>query len=550
MNQLISTGRNMAARLFGSISCHFPAALLVALLVAVHFNSLTARAAGPPDSTNDSPKEVQVLPTPAAAVEGQMRGEFEHQAALILGFNELVQYHPDTLAQIIEAVQDRIKIIGVIADDQQRTKITSLLQAKKLKPNSILLYRWPAEAMWVGDYAPLFVAGDRATAITFNYDEPNRDLEAAFGLSFAATFRLPFDHCQLNLNGDNLISNGDGLVATTTKIIDKNSARGYDAARVGALLNEHFHFKRWLHLRPLSGEATGNVSTFLSFCAFNKAIVGSYRPEDDAENAKLLDENAAVVKVEPTKDGPVELIRIPMPSHKDGNWRTYTSVIYANGVVLVPQYPDSDAELDKVALKVFRDALPKWKVVGVDCSKLIAKRGRCTTSHARFPYSMSRNRQRWNDPCRPLSGAVTPNALPMLPAPADNAAMEAEPPKTEPSKRKRRWFQFSLRTLMVAVTLLAAACWGVSAWRSHVLWQHYELQNKLRNGRLYVSEMDPSHPFIFNWWNGPPIRQDELAEIRSAFPTAVVIERNGMILQGHASSPTIVPPRFKPPGGL
>ena len=107
----------------------------------------------------------------------------------------------------------------------------------------------------------------------------------------------------------------------------------------------------------------------------------------------------------------MEVIRIPMPSHKDGNWRTYTSVICANGVVLVPQYPDSDAELDKVALKVFRDALPKWKVVGVDCSKLIAKRGGCTTSHARSPYSMSRDRQRWNDPGEPLSDVVTPNAL-------------------------------------------------------------------------------------------------------------------------------------------
>jgi agmatine/peptidylarginine deiminase len=50
-------------------------------------------------------------------------------------------------------------------------------------------------------------------------------------------------------------------------------------------------------------------------------------------------------------------------------------VIYANGVVLVPQYPDTDPELDKVALQVFRDVLPDWKVVGIDCSKLITKRG-------------------------------------------------------------------------------------------------------------------------------------------------------------------------------
>jgi hypothetical protein len=31
----------------------------------------------------------------------------------------------------------------------------------------------------------------------------------------------------------------------------------------------------------------------------------------------------------------------------------------------------------------------------------------------------------------------------------------AEPPKVDPPKRKRRWFQFSLRTLMIGVALLA-----------------------------------------------------------------------------------------------
>ena len=36
--------------------------------------------------------------------------------------------------------------------------------------------------------------------------------------------------------------------------------------------------------------------------------------------------------------------------------------------------------------------------------------------------------------------------------------MEAEPTKPDPPQRKRRWFQFSLRTLMIAVTLLAVPC--------------------------------------------------------------------------------------------
>jgi hypothetical protein len=36
--------------------------------------------------------------------------------------------------------------------------------------------------------------------------------------------------------------------------------------------------------------------------------------------------------------------------------------------------------------------------------------------------------------------------------------MEAEPPKAESPKRKRRWFQFSLRTLLIGVVIIAIAC--------------------------------------------------------------------------------------------
>ena len=39
-----------------------------------------------------------------------------------------------------------------------------------------------------------------------------------------------------------------------------------------------------------------------------------------------------------------------------------------------------------------------------------------------------------------------PNPLLGLPAAADNAAIQSEPPKAEPPKRKRRWFQFSLES--------------------------------------------------------------------------------------------------------
>jgi hypothetical protein len=60
-----------------------------------------------------------------------------------------------------------------------------------------------------------------------------------------------------------------------------------------------------------------------------------------------------------------------------------------------------------------------------------------------------------------------------LPAPADNAAMQTDPPKSDPPKRKRRWFQFSLRTLLIVVLIAAIPC----AWlRSKIEQKRQERQ--------------------------------------------------------------------------
>jgi hypothetical protein len=39
--------------------------------------------------------------------------------------------------------------------------------------------------------------------------------------------------------------------------------------------------------------------------------------------------------------------------------------------------------------------------------------------------------------------------------------MQTEPPDSATPKRKRRWFQFSLRTPMIVVTMLAVTSWGM-----------------------------------------------------------------------------------------
>jgi hypothetical protein len=74
----------------------------------------------------------------------------------------------------------------------------------------------------------------------------------------------------------------------------------------------------------------------------------------------------------------------------------------------------------------------------------------------------------------------------------DNAAMEAEPPKADPPKRKRRWFQFSLRTLMIFTVIVAVPC----AWMGRKIDQKRHERNavetirKLGGAVYYNYEME------------------------------------------------------------
>ena len=45
--------------------------------------------------------------------------------------------------------------------------------------------------------------------------------------------------------------------------------------------------------------------------------------------------------------------------------------------------------------------------------------------------------------------------------------MEGEPPKAETPTRKRRPFQFRLRTLMLVTTAIAVVCWNVNLARGN-----------------------------------------------------------------------------------
>ena len=303
--------------------------------------------------------------------------EFEKCGALVLGFSELIQYHPKTLVDIVTALDDRIAIVGVVADESQHNQVLARLKESNAPTKNLDLVQVPAVGMWIRDYGPVFVRRQDGSFIVLDAEYIRMDHRADDWIPryLAGYFKLPVIDIPLRLNGGNLLSNGEGWVFTTSQVISSNAKRGFDQMEVAQILSRYYGATDWMVFKPLSGEPTGHLDMFMTLVAPNIAVVGEFDPADDPDNARQLDAVAAQLAQAQTRSGSMKVVRIPMPSHEDGKWRSYTNVILANGTLLVPIYPDASLELDEQALKIYSELLPDRRIVPIDATTLIEKNG-------------------------------------------------------------------------------------------------------------------------------------------------------------------------------
>jgi agmatine/peptidylarginine deiminase len=231
----------------------------------------------------------------------------------------------------------------------------------------------PFDTVWVRDYGPITVHlpdgsfrwmdGDYGQVERANDDAVPSAIAPQLGTSSVA---IP-----LAVEGGNLLSNGGGLFLTTTAMLETNFARNYKEPEIAQLLRRHYGAEEVVFLEPLLAESTGHVDMFATFTSVDTVVVGEYSAESDPINADTLNRNAARLAGLQTSRGPLKVIRIPMPPVKAEIFRTYTNVLYANGTALVPIYPGLHRRGQAAALATYRQLLPDWSVVGIDCNELI-----------------------------------------------------------------------------------------------------------------------------------------------------------------------------------
>jgi agmatine/peptidylarginine deiminase len=341
------------------------------------------------------PPQVEPLPIEAPAIEiprleaasdpaappqdsYRLPGEFERQGTIFLGCGELATFYPDLLADVVEAVRHRVDVAALVVNAEGGKEVSEILVARGLPADAVHYVEIPHETMWIRDYGPLFVRRDsdgQAVVVDADYERFSRPKDDNAPAVLASQFQLAAVRAPVSLEGGNLISNGRGLCLTTTTLLERNRERGCDEEHLRNLLRQFFGAGETVFLEPLSGEPTGHVDMFAVFTDPDTVVVGEYDPFVDPVNAAILDRNATRLSQVRGPDGRLHVVRIPMPPRQGENWRTYTNVVFANGMLLTPIYGHLDPQGERAATEIYRRLLPNWRVAGIDVSNLIANGG-------------------------------------------------------------------------------------------------------------------------------------------------------------------------------
>lgn len=197
-------------------------------------------------------------PDRSALVRASIRAEFNPQSALLIGANELVRYHQAVFKDLMRAVHGRIPVVGFVNDNDEAELGQSLLDEAGLPIDSVHFVKHQLDSMWLRDFGPLFTrwSDGEVSIVHPAYDIPDPDQKRPRDDSLATyvgqILHLKVERMPLVLEGGNLLSNGDGIMVTSTRVIERPENRHYSLMEIGQLL-QNLGCRAWLSSGHLKG---------------------------------------------------------------------------------------------------------------------------------------------------------------------------------------------------------------------------------------------------------------------------------------------------------
>jgi agmatine/peptidylarginine deiminase len=314
-------------------------------------------------------------------VAGVLPGEFEHCQGLLFAPPDDERQRKVVL-EVIAQVHRRVRVYLLARDELHRGILEEKLRQANLADFDVHFLLVPFGNPWARDFGPLTIKSFRGGFEILDLDyaqqrrtpSVERQLDDAVPAAVAAGLGRQAVHVPVVLDGGNFLSNGAGLCLTTTALQEVNAGQPWETTR--AILRQRLGAQQLVVLEPLAREVTSHVDMFCTFTAPDTVVVARCDERIDPENAAILDRNAQRLGEVKTPCGPLKVVRLPMVSARDTQrCLTYTNVIYANGLLLVPSYAGTVREVEEQVQQTYRQLLPGWEIRRIEADALLDAMG-------------------------------------------------------------------------------------------------------------------------------------------------------------------------------
>lgn len=299
-----------------------------------------------------------------------------------------------TVREIIRYAVDEVDVLVVTSDSND---VKGDLTSAGIPLARVHFLQTPSNSIWIRDYGANTVYRnevDSLKLVEWIYNRP-RPLDDQVPIAYAdylgvdlySTTNTPYD---LVHTGGNFHIDGFGTAFSSELVLDENAAGGQfnpsnkTEAEIDSLLKDFMGIDRYIKMPVLPYDAIHHIDMHMRLVDEQTLLVGEYPigvadgPQIEANLQYVLNNFNSVWGT------PYKVIRLQMPpdfngAYPDatpwwnaGDYRTYTNSVILNKTVLVPIY---EQQYDTTALRIIGEAMPGYKIQGIDCNSIISASG-------------------------------------------------------------------------------------------------------------------------------------------------------------------------------
>ncbi|MFL5762890.1 MAG: agmatine deiminase family protein [Bacteroidia bacterium] len=329
-------------------------------------------------------KSSSTLP-PAGPVRNYAQWE-EHQALTITWTS-----YQSVLREIVRAARQETQVYIVCGStctgSTDSTSVKNYLTAGGVPLTNVHYLYAPCNSVWTRDYSSnsCYINDvDSLIQVDWKYNRPTRTKDDTVPRSLCRALNLPLYETTTGPNllvhtGGNYMTDGLGTAFSSELVLNENTS--WSSAQIDTIMKNFMGISRYIKMPTLPYDGIHHIDMHMKLLNEETLLIGEYPagvsdgPQIEANIAYILANYNSVFGT------PYKVVRIPQPPDQTmgytypdagGSYLTYANATIINKTVIIPQYY---TEYDTTAMRIWQQAMPGYKIVGINSNSTISASG-------------------------------------------------------------------------------------------------------------------------------------------------------------------------------